>query len=507
MILTYSAKTMTDEANARRIIAKVLNIEDSQGWTIIDSDPENNLYLVHHRPEANLDVYGHIRGVVVDIDAKVVVSNSYPYTPRTISNEITLNSDGNIALHDEFNNDHVLDMNNIRIKPGCEGTIIHVFKHRGKVYRSTRRKLNPENSHWGGSKYFLDMYWELGGPTDDDLFNSESEYSPYCHMFILVHPDMLVATKINVGEGYIVYLGPRKMWSTDDEPFEYGWVDDTLYLPHTTMDLESESNILELSPMSLADANKHLLFGFYDQVEEYQYIDNRLLPGEFVVIEDLNEDGSVRNMYRVESLSYAWRIGMRDNDPNLLHRFYELTNGSHLPYYTEEDRIKYEASFPLLSSYDHASIVKYYKNNEHLIIWPQIHDEVNLVTKDDRLYNIWRCFLVSVPVHRQKEVVDYIKHFTENRKKVIEWIKFIENANIDTSELKSSRRIQNIISSARRNAKKALKDEQNTNRGKRLSVKQMTRHNIRNFLYKETGGSLYRLVKNMNEWYAEQNEN
>ncbi len=216
----------------RKIISNVLDIENSAAWQIVSSDPEHNLYMVHHKPEANLADYGQIRGIVIDTEAKAIICRSYGYTPTVMIDRITVQpGDGNIHLIDELSFEHAMNPARIHFKIGFEGTMINVFKHDGKVYRSTRKRLDASRSRWGNSDTFMDMYWSLGGPGNDDLFDPDSKYSPYCHTFIIVHPDVLVVSKDNIGDGYLVYLGPKQMWSVDYNicPYKQTQKDGSLY--------------------------------------------------------------------------------------------------------------------------------------------------------------------------------------------------------------------------------------------------------------------------------------
>ena len=69
----------------------------------------------------------------------------------------------------------------------------------------------------GFSKTFEEMFTQLSGPKGDDLFDSNCQYSPYCHVFIMVYPDLLVASKDSVDDGYLVYLGYQTMWYNGEE--------------------------------------------------------------------------------------------------------------------------------------------------------------------------------------------------------------------------------------------------------------------------------------------------
>ena len=516
--------------DTRRIISKVLNIENSAAWEVISSDPDQNLYMVHHKPEADLTKYGDIRGIVVDTKAETIVSRSYGYTPTVVTNEIP--NSLNLVLTDQMGMPHTLNTGRCLIKTGFEGTVINVFKHNGVVYRTTRKRLDAGKSRWGNSKTFMEMYWSLGGPSDNILFDSQTKYSPYVHTFIIVHPDVLVVSKDNIGNGYLVYLGVKQMWSLNydecpykqtnkdgtlmvsedewehDQRVNAGWIDETLHVPETVSDLKADTTYLQggviYAPpnLSLNEANKHLMFGFYDPFEGFHQLDQRLLPGEFVIIQQLDETDAVSKMFKIESVAYNWRLGMRDNNPNLKHRFFQLINGSYLRYDTAEGKSRYEALYPYLTSYDKESIKAQVKE-EPYVVWPQGQLPV-LKGKESLMYNIWLAFLNTVPLHNQRDASSYLDYLYGKRDELIAWLRNLENqGHIDASLF--SRRVLDVIEAGRKFAQQRVHNGQDRDRnGKKLSVKDMTKENIRNLIMKEEGNSLYRLIREMDAYKKEQ---
>ncbi len=541
--------------DTRKIISNVLGIENTAAWQIVSSDPEHNLYMVHHKPEVNLSEFGQIRGIVVDIEAQTIVCRSYGYAPTIVSDQILIQpGDGNIHLIDDMGLEHVVNPARSNYKIGFEGTLINVFKHGGKVYRSTRKRLDPSRSRWGNSKTFTEMYWSLGGPSDETLFNPESDYSPYCHVFIIVHPDVLVVSKANINDGYLVYLGPKQMWSVGYEVCPYkqtqengslfegvtqeefakdtrpyaDWIDSTLHVPETVNNINTLNNTLDntdntlnntlnntnhpiFAPdnLSIEEANKHLATGFYDKSYNDTKLDRRMLPGEFVVVNQLDEDGAITGMLRVESTPYAWRAGMRDNNPNLLHRFFQLVSGSYLRYDNEGGRNRYNALYPIFEPFDEESIKNEIKSNNAYVVWPQeelYYDQQYLMTKESRMYNIWLAFLNSVPLHKQKDVIGYLDFLYKKRGELIGWLRMVENRGQMDSAM-YSRRVIDLVGAARKFAQKNSETGNNKGyNGRKMSVKDMTKANIRNLVMKEEGSSLYRLIRDMERWKREQEE-
>ena len=463
----------------KQTLAPMLGLQPDDPFDIVSEN--ENLTMVHYRPDADLEIFGNLRGIILDTKVGNVVSYSYPHAPTIIASQI-VSEDGFVKVGNQ-----VLDESKIRIKIGFEGTMIHVFKHAGKVYRSTRKRLDPSKSKWGNSKTFGEMYWDLSGPSDEALFDVEKDYSPYVHSFILAHPDVQVCSKDDVGNGCLIYLGPKTMYSTEPEecPYPIESVDCLLRVPETTS-VKTQGTIYSPEKLTLEDANKHLLFGFYEKVEGYEYLDPRLLPGEFVILEN-SETGK---MFRIESHSYNWRASIRNNNPNLLHRFFELLDYS---YFRGNDDFHYSQMFPVLTFYDYESLSKNIKENP-IIIWPQKTEIEHSVptNKDSKLYNIWQAFLICVPLAQQKEVVEFLNILVARRSELINWL-------IETSEKKGpitdySRRAQDILVKTRTFAENRVKDSRYRD-GK--SVDELTRDNIRNFISKEKGNSLYKLIREM----------
>jgi hypothetical protein len=553
---------MTDVV--KRDIAAILKIPVSDAWDIYSDQPDKNLYLIHYNQEANMARFGELRGIVVDTRARTKVCQSFGYTPVVTDSQIKPSTDGNFHLIDTNQQEHVLVPTQVTIKLGFEGTVIRVFKHDGVVYHSTHRRLKPTNSRWGDSIPFLEMYTRLNGPADDVLFNSQSAYSPYCHIFLMVHPGVLVATKQDVGSGYLVYLGARQMWSTDyatcpykqtrdngdlfvsPQEFELdprpnaGYIDPELYEPNFVQELPAQiTHPVTFSPFDfdLAAANKHLHYGFYDPFDD-STLDPRLGTGEFIMLyitpsvptpptaveTAAAADGKATpqpnsqvsttvplipenlQLLKIQSKAYQWRSDMRDNNPNLRNRMFQLLNGSYIRTETPEGYHDYVSRFPLLTAYSPESILQLIQE-QPIIVWPQEAGEVPLTNADERYANIWRCFLVSVPLNRQGIVADLYQQILDERDQVITWLQEIDQADDLNNEYLSDR-AKGLIRAARNRAQiRTDKGENVTRDGRTLSLETLSQTTIRRFIYNEEGSSLYNLVRSMKEFTSERTAN
>jgi hypothetical protein len=306
----------------------------------------------------------------------------------------------------------------------------------------------------------------------------------------------------------------QEEFNSDPRP-NAGWIDPTIHVPKTVSNMtENVSHspghaIFSPSNLSIEEANKHLTFGFYNPFEGYNKLDRRMLPGEFVIVHQLDESGATTGIIRVKSTPYAWRSGMRDNNPNLLHRFFQLINGSYLRYDTPDGKDRYNNLYPIFEPFDEESIKRQIQDDGPYAVWPQdgkYYDPDYLMTKESRMYNIWLAFLNSVPLHSQKVVSGYLDYLYNKRGELIGWLRALDNiGRLDSSEF--SRRVIDIISAARRFAQQRAERGQDRDRnGRKLSVKDMTKANIRNLVMKEEGSSLYRLIREMDRYKKEQEE-
>jgi hypothetical protein len=522
--------TSSNLAAVKAQIAEILNIPNSPEWKIVDSREDKNLYLIHYERDADMTRFGDLRGIAVDLAARAVVSRAFGYTPTAVADTIRSGSDGQIHLEDEHGNSHVLNPADFQAMTGFEATVIMMFKHAGVVYRRTHRRLDPVNSRWGKSKSFAEMGVELGLPADDVLFNPKSAYSPYCHIFLMVHPDILVSTKAPIGPGFLVYRGALPMWSVEEDKCPYkqtgpegemppgfaedprpnaGWIDSALYLPNTVQELPLPpvKPVLYNAPfLDMKQAEQHLQRGFYSQVE-VPASDPRLGLGEFVMVHKRDSSGRITGLLRVVSTAYHWRETMRGNEPNLKLQMFRLMNGSYIKAESKDGLANYKELYPIISPVLREKDVR---PQIPILTWPLLlaenalrcdkkksvlckEDPDVVLTKDDRYYNLALAFMMAVPLHRQKEALDMYDVAIVKRGEVVKWLRELADME-DLGALEVPERAKNIISTAQRWA---------LDSGQR-NVRFARDGNIRNLVNKEEGASLYRLARAMDEYYREE---
>jgi hypothetical protein len=486
-------------------IASILKLPDTNGWNVTDFIEDKHLYCVHYDRYANMLEYGQVRGVIVDTENSIVVCKSYGYTPNIETDDVTF-EDGKIKLVDVSDYEYLLDVSKTRFRIGFESTVMRVWKHDGDVYTSTHRRINPDRSRWGNSTPFKKMYQDLGGPTEE-LFGDEP-YSPWCHIFLMVHPDILLASKIPAGKGFLVYLGALKTWDLGDTGFESlkGFDPKKLEKPLEPKKYVKKMPVHPQKPVvywpddvSLVDANRQLKWGFY---EEFKMADRRLETGEFIILTEVDDQERVIRTFRVSSVPYMWRVEMRDNNPNLYHRWFQLADGQFIDTSGTFGLEQFRAKYPILTPYKNKDIEKFVKRD--LITWPQLDktttaspEEVNemLDKRPKRLHNIWQCYLAAAPLGRQEGIVTMYDQYFEDRYRVINWLQDIENTTVQLDNVGSeySDRVKNIIEETRKYA--VILSERGNTRFK--NMKQLVHKNIYDLIMKEGGFSLYRLRKLM----------
>lgn len=517
-MMNSNTKIQEIDDDIKRQVASILGIELSAGWKIDNADQERQLYLVHYNDKTGTlnPEYTKYRGTVVSLEHRCIVADSFGATPIAISKEIIANDDGKYPFTDNDGQDYTIPPANVRIVPGFDGTLLRMFKVNGKVYLSSHRRLDIERSRWGNeTDTFSNMYSDLNGPAS--LFDDENPgTSPYCHFFMLVHPQMVIATRFPLTAGFLVYIGHHTMWDPTNPPMDPEEIDlelrvpDNLITDKTPQELTTVEQPFIYQPreMSLDEANCFLTEGYWSHDEQLtlqRKYDERLGTGEFIIL--YGADG---NVLRVHSPDYEHRTMIRGNTPNLYCQFVRLFTRSGYDFNNQSNVRAYANMFPFTSQ---VAVDQLKQQAGQLIVWPSLTaDHREFKTRDGRYCNIWRAFLMSVPLHRQAEVVRYWDKFHQDQDKVISWIISLEDIQ-DLTALNDelarhvTKRVKEIISETRRYANEQQRSGRNRdNYGRPLRPKQLVKRNIRNLIHKEYGESLYQLIKNAERYQRKRDE-
>lgn len=464
--------------NVHEKIMKILNLQP-EGWSIVDS--VGNLHLVHYNDNADMTLVGHLRGVLVDVAEMKILASSYGYTPTIKMNNLNY-VDGKMTIIDEDQQSHTFEEGYTMIKPVYEGVILRVIYYKGQTYRLTHKKIRPLKSRWGNNPFFTKMYNEGGGPKDHELFDLSKESSSWCYVFLVVHPKLLMATRQCVNSPYVVLLSAKQMWHDSDE--QHYNIQENTFLSHVDIPL-----VHYPKPISIEEANTHLLYGYYPPCNSIQ--DFRQYAGESVIIYKLDENQNVIDIVKVNSVAYDYRFKLRGNDPNPYHRFFDLVPHSYHLLFDHVRYTEYKEKFILLDNYYETDLNAIY-NYIGIILY--LHEsEMPLEQRNNREYilkNIWLNYVLALPFSFQKEAITYMERFFKDRMSVVTWLQSNSfNHNIDVNVV--SKRGKDLILSAKYTANDICKQKPGRN------YNQTVHEVIRNFVYKEYGSSLYALVKQM----------
>ena len=146
----FDASYKGDEVTQR--VAQILNLTGVRGWSVVDTC--DNLALVHYDDDDDMNIYGHLRGVLVDTEVGAIVAPSFGYTPTAIASEL-IEENGFISVKDTTGGVHNFPVQDTSIKRVFEGVVIRDIWYNNRRYRITHRKINPLRSRWGSSPYFL----------------------------------------------------------------------------------------------------------------------------------------------------------------------------------------------------------------------------------------------------------------------------------------------------------------------------------------------------------------
>lgn len=464
------------------------------GWTIVDQ--VDNLCLIHYNDDANMDLVGHLRGTLVDIDAGVKVAESSGYTPNVKVVQLAGHQNGDVAIHDG-NKQHYFESGvhetgvpKMAIKPIYEGTVLRVILYKGCVYKLTHRRIRPMKSRWGNSEFFPTIYTKGGGPKDVELFDMSKNYSPYCYAFMVVDPKLLVASKQIVKSPYVVFLSHHQMYPVGEScPFPQDETETNINAKFTVLDgfgqMVDRPCVIVPPTFSLEQANHHLAYGYYKNMKSQ---DIRTEFGEAVMMFQYDKHGNVTDMVKVNGLSYDYRVTLRGNDPHAYHQFFSLVDYSYtsLAYYP--NLVTFCEKFIIYEDYSKESLALVVNDGVMKLRTTTLTEE----QKKDRNYllrMIWLNYVVALPVGLQVNALDYYDQLIEERSKVISWLQ----SKIHNTEEKLSPRATSLIKSAHQrafndiNAGKYKKEEYD------LAVKNAIEYYINN----EHGTSLYSLIKSM----------
>lgn len=473
-------------------VARILDLPDVHGWEVVDS--KDNLALVHYTDDADMAAYGHLRGILVDLEVEAIIADSFGYTPTAVASQLEIGENGRISIVDEDGTNHSFNPEEAIIKRVFEGVVIRAIWHKSQFYRITHRKINPVRSHWGTPKSFLALYDEANGPTAEQLFDTSKPYSSTCYDFLVSAEPLVVGTRQKITHPYIICLAQRTM--DVKRPLDEVAPGRALF---TTTDVISgsvtEPMIHDPKRLTIEEANHHLKFGYYN---EFLVEDERQLTGEAVIVYRMT-NGIVSDIVKVHSPAYEWRVNMRGNNPNITHQFYCLLNSVYNDIKTVEDWEAFKKRLIVLPLYDEMALKELYAQNKAILMIPlgEVAKE-DYTSRDSRIHLLWMNYVLSLPPSAQGDALNILAKFKKDRNEVIEWLQTLEakTPNIEAAEVPE--RVKGLISSCRRLARQRIANGDNYSaNGTFMRLPLLIKSTLRNLVNKENGPSLFGLIREM----------
>jgi hypothetical protein len=321
------------------------------------------------------------------------------------------------GVEDHLSYKHVVNMatDTVEMSPLYEGTIIRMFKPKGKTYLSTNRKLDCSKSRWGSNRNFFELLKDLWPEMDSFEINEGSSYS-----FVLCHPELLISSKVPLMDKSGLLL------CISDPP-----------LPGF--------NVVDIKtvPDKAYQAKPYRFDNHYDASEflsnGYELTDTKFDGEALIVTVRDKASGLIKDMFKVYSPGYSRRLTIRGTHPNLDFQFHCLYNAS---YNIPKQFIHYER---FMDRFDHVRPINSnemnaeFENNFHRYgaeflsaeflssvfhkpSDPQIFMQKLNSSRDYRLRVIFTCFIMSLPYWRQYDVSDCVEAFYDECAKLCEWI-------------------------------------------------------------------------------------
>jgi len=458
-----------EEYATKSKIASILNIRVSNSWIIEDEISDKGLYLVHYndkRQGSYIDPnYSHLRGYIVDLTNNRLLVDSSGYIASAVVD--TFSPKENILslqVEDEL---RIYDLNKIENKRwtnfsrGHEGINLRIFKYNGVVYRSGYRRIDTSKSRVLG-KLYSDYWKELGGPTNEELFDKNSNNSSICYIFTMVIPQNTnyFGSRLEIGKGYIVYEGKKNISTKGDNGlFDVNTLVPDIELYNKKPIYGKVYGITQLKDE--VEINNFLTNGW---IRNQNAWDERLNTGEYVVMEHLspyyyrNDNGDLVERLHLEtiqmnSVSFNWRLSMRAKELSVERRFYMLLSQAirDKTVYTDKQAKKYIEllQYPLLDI-DIEAILPMYSHPKGVL------DQIKTI--DGRINNLYLNYLLSLPPHEQFLNIDLIKKIENDKNMLVNFLYDAYNDNSLIDEMTNTNRtgLKSLISSSIKENNKPL---------------------------------------------------
>ena len=476
---------------------RIVGMTDPHGWYVAEA--QDDMAILHYEDDADMSTHGHLRGTLVDLETDAIIADSFGHTPTAICSELVIVNNC-IVVKDTEGVVHVFDMAHLLdpvvMKRVFEGVVLRALWRKGKFHLITHKRIDASRSKWGSYKYFLTMYEEAGGPTAEQLFDTSKPFSSTTYDFLVVDQGLLVGTRQRVNKPYIVCLAQRTI--DPKRPADQVAPGRATFTRNERIGWSvNESLIHDPKGLTLAEANHHLKYGYYNPFET---TDIRQSTGEAIIIYRMI-DGVVSDVVKIHSPGYDWRVTLRGGNANINHQFYCLLNTVYGDVNTPAAWEAFKKRYIMFPLYDEQSLKDLYAGSGSLLSIPVSEvSQDDYSTRDARIHLLWINYVLSLPPHAQGEALNILSQFKKDRSDVTAWLQELESKtpNIESAEV--SDRVKGLISSSRRLARERIaKGDNYAQNGSFIKLPTLIKNTLRNLINKENGPSLYGLVRVMKE--------
>jgi hypothetical protein len=491
-------------------IAEILKVEIKDGkypFKIVDSKPDQGLYMVHYdvdeinrSPKDSIE--RNLRGVIISESEGIIVP-SFGYAPTIILDDFDIKTLENVT--ENYGQTHNLkEFNTTKILPMFDGTLLRVWKYKNEIHISSHKKIDAINSRWGTSGKFVELFkkYTEGTFSLEDLFSStenqdsENLISPKIHNFLLVDNDLMISSKLSLDNitGFALYIN-----SINCE------------LP---TEVESKLSSLHYTEIKCTDKTVFKVKSFNkDEVEYQSFITKGFFPNETDTHPKISlGEGLIlfngTNMLKIVSNGYNRRSKLVNNDPNILHRVFELLTDSQYPKEGTDNFLEKYSIIPIPTDDQIKAlsepILSKFPEDWKVLSEPDVKDNTIKESHENRLRTVITHYALALPLYHQKPAFTAIRELIDDRFKATHIIcnnydrysKKQYGEDVSPRDLKVYERIHKMVMDAKNYANVRLKRGEKLNGASEgQTFNKFVKDNIRGLMIREYGTSLYKIVR------------
>lgn len=443
-------------------LAAMFEIEkkgDAYPFEVLNKDLDSGLVLLHYDPETvgQTDVddkVRRLRGVIVDIsDAEnykvVCPTTGYVATSVTTPEEFR-NKDHTFV--DTDGKSHTVDREACQVFPVYEGVMLRIWKHKGSLMISSYKRIDCTRSKWGGGLTFREM---LDQYLDVEKIEVKDGHT---HCVVVSDPHLM---SLSSAPGAVQFICTFKEptgtpdytsnqeapWARKPDPLEHVW---------SVCRYAKDSDVILVQPG--------------------------------------------KKTLRVVTPQRRFKMEMVGNDPNILHRCYELADLALFKKKGQKDDFL-EKFPPIPVIFDRDVQTKNIRTKEDLLLKGVRLSNNQLTNRSDpkvherRLRVVLSHYAMAISDHYFLEVLDCISTLMKERQRMVK----VLQANFDKFKTgdfsgytnKDMGSIGRYLKGRLMNAEKFARENC---KGGPEEVRRLTMHNVETGVLGDTGNNLYRMA-------------